>query len=201
MNPLGLDPLRFTVAEGPGGGELLGFGQLRPLGFEGSGGGEGGAPPTLELATLIVLPPHRWVGGVGWVGRVGVWRGGAGLPVRGDERCGAAPAPALQPPAHPPHPPWHRSGRGVGSALVAALLQRAGGARVLLLTLDRTAPLYLRQGFVHAPLPSLPPLLAAEMVAGAVVARLAAGAGIVALERPPSPMPTTPAPPPAGGDA
>ena len=64
MNPLvGLAPARFTVAErGSGGGgggragEVLGFGQLRSL--------EEGR--SVELASLTVLPEHRWAGG--WVG-------------------------------------------------------------------------------------------------------------------------------------
>ncbi|KAL4428498.1 hypothetical protein ABPG75_002587 [Micractinium tetrahymenae] len=49
MNPLGLKPERFTVAEREGSGAVVGFGQVRPLG----GGG------SLELASLVVEEAER----------------------------------------------------------------------------------------------------------------------------------------------
>lgn len=46
MNPLGLQPTRFYVAEING--AVVGFGQVRPL-----------LPGAVELASLSVLPEHR----------------------------------------------------------------------------------------------------------------------------------------------
>lgn len=54
MNPLGLDPARFLVADGGGGdGELLAIGQLKPL------AGGGGA---VEVASLVTAPAARGAG-------------------------------------------------------------------------------------------------------------------------------------------
>lgn len=53
MNPLSLVTERFLVAEGAD-GEVVGFGQLAPLG----GGGSDG-PQRLELRSLVVQPDHR----------------------------------------------------------------------------------------------------------------------------------------------
>lgn len=57
LNPLSLDPARFTVAErtdggSGGGGQVVGFGQIKPL---------GGC--ALELSTLIVAEEERWAAG------------------------------------------------------------------------------------------------------------------------------------------
>lgn len=49
MNPLGLKPERFTVAEREGSGAVVGFGQVRPLGGEGA----------QELASLVVEEAER----------------------------------------------------------------------------------------------------------------------------------------------
>ena len=53
MNPLGLNAARFIVAEG-GGNDLIGFGQLAPL-----GGGDASGPQRLELKSLIIEPEYR----------------------------------------------------------------------------------------------------------------------------------------------
>jgi hypothetical protein len=67
MNPLGLDPQRLTVVSSSS-GELLGIGQLVPLGGGGSSGGGGGgssgrgsgsSPALLEIRSLVVRPEHR----------------------------------------------------------------------------------------------------------------------------------------------
>jgi hypothetical protein len=56
LNPLSVDPTRFTVAErSPGGGggtAVVGFGQVKPLGGE-----------ALELASLVVEDSERCGGG------------------------------------------------------------------------------------------------------------------------------------------
>ena len=54
LNPLALDPARFTVAErvnqADGSCQVVGFGQLKPLGSA-----------ALELSSLVVEPEARWV--------------------------------------------------------------------------------------------------------------------------------------------
>ena len=49
MNPLGIEFERFVIAEDAVSGQLLGFGQLAPL----------GDPGILELRSLIVEPESR----------------------------------------------------------------------------------------------------------------------------------------------
>lgn len=50
MNPLGINYERFVIAEDSESGQLLGFGQLAPL----------GDPGTLELRSLVVEPACRY---------------------------------------------------------------------------------------------------------------------------------------------
>lgn len=61
MNPLGLQPERFTVAVAgaPEGGErVVGIVQVAPLG-EGSTGGNAPSPASVELRSLVVARRHR----------------------------------------------------------------------------------------------------------------------------------------------
>jgi len=147
MNPLGLDPGCFVVAdgdaEGGGGGGLAAIGQLVPL-----EGGEG----AVEVRSLVVSPDRR--------------------------------------------------GTGMGSALLAALVQSApAGARsVWLTTLADRALFYERAGFQVVPPPGgdggggwllgalsrdapIPAAMRFEAVAGSVVGPLLGGAKLIVMKR------------------
>lgn len=116
MNPLGLRPERFTVAEREGSNAVVGFGQVKPL-----GGGR-----ALELASLVVEESER--------------------------------------------------GKGLGTALVSSLVQRAGPTPLYLVTISSRVQLYKRCGFEEvaaSQLVTAPVQLLLEALAGTVVAWLA----------------------------
>jgi len=69
-------------------------------------------------------------------------------------------------------PEWR--GRGVGSALVSELVQRAEGKTLCLLTIGSSVPFYERLGFKEISQQMVPRPLQPEVVLGTVVARLAA---------------------------
>ncbi len=87
-------------------------------------------------------------------------------------------------------------GKGVGSALVAALLELAtkqveaaaaggggGGGGVFLTTTAGRAPFYARAGFEEVELSRVPPLLQAEVAIGTFVAAVVAKDRLVVMER------------------
>lgn len=163
MNPLvGLSPTRFLVAErrGSGGsGEVVGFGQTRPL-----------QPGAVELLSLTVLPEHRQ--GCRWTvcditcmdqsAALAVPRGAAAC-LRG-ELCSSlqpgihqATVDPLNPAAARPRLARWCRGEGVGSALISALVAAApAGHDIYLTTIGRRVALYERQGFQEVPQNEVP---------------------------------------------
>jgi len=145
MNPLGLDPARFIVAEDAATRDVLGFGQLKPWETLSDREDAAGAVVRLlglapnwdgdlvELASVVVAPSAR---------RRGV--GAALLRELVDEACRRASAK--------------------GTALTLCLL-----------TLRRTTPFYRRAGFeVVEDEEAIPRPLRPEKAAGSVVAKLVA---------------------------
>lgn len=129
----------------PGGGpaQLVGIGQLKPL--------SGGA--ALELASLVVADSARC--GPGWPQLAGwplllrcVLPGSAAACWGSTARTLACwlvlcSCPSIAP-CHALTIRHGRRGQGVGTALVGALVQRAGGQPVYLTTISRRAELYRR---------------------------------------------------------
>ena len=151
----GSDAARFIVACDAVTGQLQGFGQLKELaGVHSRSGGGGGRRRSSSSSSSR------------------------------DAAAAALP---------PPPPPVELSslvvlkgarGAGLGSRLIAALLERAGAADVFLTTIESRRSLYLRAGFEEVPLLLTPPPMLLEVAAGLVVARLAAGERLVVMKRP-----------------
>ena len=143
LNPLGLDPSRFTVAERQaedGSARVLGFGQIKPL--SGSGRGSGGGPAALELASLVVLEQERCA----WLALSHTPGLCTGAPCVWD-MCWQLEAVTVTSRATKPlhthsHPPCR--GQGVGTQLVRSLVAQAGQTPLFLTTISRRAPLYQR---------------------------------------------------------
>lgn len=122
MNPLGLDPARFLIADGAD-GALLAIGQLKDMGGN-----------AFEVASLVTAPDAR--------------------------------------------------GGGVGSALLAALVDAAPTpATIFLTTIEPRVPFYTRAGFHTLPALSVPPALWFEAAVGTLVARATAGEWLVVMRR------------------
>lgn len=125
MNPLGLDPARFLVADGSDGGGLLAIGQRKQLNDN-----------NFEISSLVTAPAAR--------------------------------------------------GAGVGAALLTALIAATPpNSRLWLTTIEPRVDFYKRAGFetVKLTAPGVPPSIVAEAAIGSVVARIAAGAGLVVMRR------------------
>jgi len=135
--------------------------------------------------------------------RTGAWLGGGQLsPLRRapwQQQRQQQPGRPLQQPGQPQsQPPAFElrslvvspdaRGRGVGTALVRALLAEAGRADVFLTTTAGRAPFYARAGGFEeeaaaAAWREVPPLLALEVAVGALVAGLVARQGLVVMRR------------------
>ncbi|BDA50217.1 hypothetical protein COCOBI_15-3460 [Coccomyxa sp. Obi] len=74
-------------------------------------------------------------------------------------------------------------GQGVGKALLKELLSKAGRSDVLITTIGNRMPFYQSEGFQRLGLKEVPRSLLFEVMAGTVVARIAAGDELVVMKR------------------
>lgn len=73
--------------------------------------------------------------------------------------------------------------RGIGSALLQELLDRAGPRTVYITTVHSRSAFYSNVGFGTVPLQSVPAALWFEVAAGLVVARVFAGEHLIVMKR------------------